>query len=286
MRAGRRLAGLLLIALIGACGGGGAEATGPSLVTDTGDAHPEVRATLERECVVAGGEQALTASVGSGVAVQYSSTYADGDSGREPPHGGGHGGVGQAVPTDGVVEASWDVSEDAPPGVVVVYVNTLLRGHARLGGPDEALTRLMLSYWLVGPDEECPPEGEVEPDGPPPVTTDTGDEHPRVRASVAHECVETGEEQTMTVRAETGSFVSFVSVYANGENGQPRPNGGGYGGTGQSALTGGEAELRWTIEEDAPPGMVRVLVETSLPDEDPVPLGLAFRLVRPGGECP
>lgn len=277
-----------LLVLVAACRGGAqTQEVTSAVVIDSGDSHPEARATLDRECVVAGAEQALTVSVESGVPVQYVSTYADGESGREPPHGGGHGGVGQATSSGGSVQQRWTISEDAPPGLVVVYVNALLPGDAQLQDPDRALTRLMLSYWLTGADEECPPEGELEPGDPPAVSVDTRDEHPRVRSSLSDECVQVGDEQALTVWAEAGTAVGYVSVYANGENGHPRPNGGGYGGAGFGLVAEeGKVELNWKVEDSAPLGVVRVLVSASLSQEDPVRQGLAFLLVGPQEECP
>lgn len=279
----------MLLVVGGACRSGaetGAE--GSLLVPEAEAADSRLRAALEHECIAAGGEQEMTVSVDSDVGVRYTSTYADGESGREPPHGGGYGGFGVGFSSDGAMTDTWEVSEDAPPGLVVVYVSVLLPGDSSLGGPDEALTRVMVSFGLVGPDEECPGEGEPWPESPSTAVTDTGDEHPDVQTGLAHECVQAGGEQVLTVRG-AGVSVSYNSVYANGENGRPRPSGGGYGGAGLGLAVDGVVEQPWTVEQAAPDGHVAVLVHAPLAGENAdegVSLRLSYLLVGPEQECP
>lgn len=280
---------MALLVLAVACRGGGEPAL--TLVTDTEDDSGRVRATLAHRCVVGGGEQALTVRVEEGVGVSYVSTYADGQTGRAEPHGPGYGGEGTGLSSDGAMEESWTVSEQAPPGIVIVYVSALLPDAPSVD-PDEALTRLRLSFLLVSPDEECP---EGEPELPTPeVVTDTADADPRARATLAHDCVEAGGRQTLKVRAERGSSVAYTTVYANGENGAPRPGGGGYGGSGFGVVPEDEVELSWTIEKEAPSGIARVLVKVTPlghhpgqdADEEVARVELAFRLVGSEETCP
>lgn len=285
-------AGALLVLAV-ACRAGEPETDAWSrVVTEGEDGDGRVRAALARGCIGAGEEQDLTVRVERGVGVQYTSTYADGESGRRVPHGAGYGGDGRGVSLEGVVEGSWTVSEEAPQGLVVVYVNALLADSESVD-PDEALTRLTLSYMLVGPEDECPPEGKPWPQSPVDLVTDTGDSHPEVRATLKHECVRAGGEQVLTVRAEgaVGPVVRYNSVYANGENGRPRPDGGDYGGAGFGVLIQGVVEQSWTIVEKSPPGVVTVLLKPSSngeadESEEEVRLKLSFLLVGPEGDCP
>lgn len=287
MRTRRVLIPVVLLALALACRAG---EPGQGVVTDTGEEDSGVRATLARACVRAGDKQTLTVRGASGAA-QYVSTYADGETGRPGPHGPGYDGNG-SLHLEETAEASWTVAEDAPPGLVVVYVNALLPGFQAVD-PDEALTRLMLSFLLVGSGEECP---EREPTIPVPrVVTDTGDSHPHVRATLTRDCVQAGSRQVLTVRAERGAVVTYNTIYANGENGSPRPNGGGYGGSGFGVVeSGNDVELRWSIEKDAPPGVAVVLVWVSPSGDDNggdaeekiTRLKLAFRVADRGQECP
>lgn len=281
------------IIVAGACAGGkGAEASSV-LVTDTGDTHPLVRARLAAACVEAAHKQALTVQAVDSTGGFYSSTYADGQPGREPPHGPGYGGEGVLHLDEGEEEqVSWAISKDAPPGIVVVYVDALPTSFESVD-PDEASRLLRLSYLLMGPDEECP-EGEPTIRIPK-ILTDTGDAEPRVRASLAKACVQAGDRQALTVRGDPGA-VTYNTIYANGENGRPSPNGGGYGGSGWGIVDQeGETELGWTIKEGAPPGVAVVLVRVSTPggqgtkgtseNEQGVRLELAFRVTGSGEAC-
>lgn len=277
---------LVLISLLAACG---RSASAPLITTDSEDEDSRMRATLARECVKAGGRQTLTVRTEPGAGVTYDSTYSDGESGRAAPHGKEYGGEGIGLITDEALAATWTVSKKAPPGIVVVYVSALLGDEGEVD-PDEAFTRLRLSYLLVGPDQECP-DGAPEIPAPE-VVTDTGDDHPDLRATLAHECVEAGGRQTLRVRGASGSL-TYNTIYANGESGRPRPQGGGYGGSGFGVLgPDTEAELGWDIEKDAPPGLARVLVSfvgggQTAEDggAEPVRLELAFRVAGPGEEC-
>lgn len=284
------LLGLALVVAWAGCAGRGVGGSPASLiVTDTGNSHPRVRAVLGHECVGAGGGQTLTVHTDGDVGVQYVSTYADGEPGGDGRNGG-HGGQGLGLSSDGVMEESWTVSREAPPGIVVVYVNALLPGFESVD-PDEAFTRLKLFYLLVGPQEECPTGDPEMPSAD--VVTDTGEGHPSVRTTLARECVDAGERQILTVRSSRGSVVTYNTIYANGENGRPRPSGGGYAGSGFGVVTQeGKVELSWTIDEDAPAGVARVLVAVSLgsqsavgSDERAVNLELAFRVAGPRVEC-
>lgn len=285
-----RCLGLLGLALVVTSPGCAGRGVGSSpIVTDTGNSDPRVRAVLGHECVRAGGGQTLTVHTDGDVGVQYVSTYADGEPGGDGRNGGGHGGQGLGLSSDGVMEESWTVSREAPPGIVVVYVNALLPGFES-ADPDEAFTRLKLFYLLVGPQEECPKGDPEMPSAD--VVTDTGEGRPPVRTTLARECVDAGERQILTVRSSRGSVVTYNTIYANGENGRPRPSGGGYGGSGFGVVTQeGKVELSWTIEEDAPAGVARVLLAVSLgsqsavgSDERAVNLELAFRVAGPR-EC-
>lgn len=151
------LACALAIAVSG-CGRGESKPSTTDVITDTGE-NSRIRATLAHACLQAGEQQVLTVRGKGDPPVRFESTYADGESGRPEPVGAGYGGSGFALRTDEkepAAKASWEISEEAPPGLVSVRLSALLPGDEEKGGPDEALTRLRLRFRLVGAKEECP----------------------------------------------------------------------------------------------------------------------------------
>lgn len=107
----------------------------------------EVELSLTRGCVAVGGEQTLTVRAPHLTVAVFGTTYADGKRGSPPPFGSGYGGGdSEIVPESGVAEMRWKISEDAPPGPVVVEVGIL-----RSDQKDEELT-----FTLAGPKESCP----------------------------------------------------------------------------------------------------------------------------------
>lgn len=274
-------AGLALVVIGVACERGAARAS--LAVTDTGDTHPRVREILAQRCVRAGGRQTLTVRMEAG-SFTYGTTYADGESGRKAPYGAGYGGDGLGSSTDGVVRERWTVAKDAPRGLAIVYVSALLFDEGLAADPD-LLKRLRASFWVVGPKEGCPEKGD--PDFPAPrVVTDTEDDHARVRATLAKGCVRADDRQVLKVRAENAARVTYNSIYRNGENGRPIPNGGGYGGSGWGIAGEGGMEQSWIVDKDVPPGVVTVLVAVHGAEKRPTRLKVSFLVPAAEDRCP
>lgn len=289
MRGGKQRKGVarlasagLALAVIGVgCGRGAANA--PLVITDTGDTHPRVREILAQRCVRPGGRQTMTVRMESG-SVKFVTTYADGETGRKVPPGGGYGGDGLGTSTDGVVEESWTVAKDAPRGLAIVYVSALLFDEGLDPDPDN-LKRLKASFWVAGPEEECPDKGDLDVPVPR-VVTDAEHEHPRVRATLTKGCVRADDRQVLRVRAANGARVTYNSIYGNGENGRPIPNGGGYGGSGWGLAGEGGMEQSWIVDKDAPPGVVSVLVTVHGAEKRPTRLKVSFLVPASDDRCP
>jgi hypothetical protein len=80
-------------------------------------------------------------------------------------------------------------------------------------------------------------------------------------ATLERDCVRAGEMMTLTVTAPQHTSVSFLAVYAGGENGATPPWGHGHGGNdGGFVGPGGQYRGTWTVSATAPvgPGHVQV----------------------------
>lgn len=121
-------------------------------------------------------------------------------------------------------------------------------------------------------DATAVPEGDETGDSAPgrmPQTQSEEDVEPTptpqplpLEAELAHDCVQSGGTQTLTVRTEPWTGVAFEATYSDGKSGAEPPYGEGYGGNdGDIARNDGRAEFTWQISTDAPTGEVEVLVK-------------------------